>query len=212
MTNLLNLGKSFVDYSRITHAEFKADIEVLFSSEEARAIDRAYNLSKYGHRNQERQGGDRYFEHPKEVAIILYKEFGVRDAEVIIAALLHDIVEDSFILDIEGLEILFGKRVAQMTRVLTKLPKAGYILRLASLGEVGAWLVKLADNLHNTRTLDACDLEKQNRKVEETLSLYYPLIEKVDEAFSDNENYRGLAKKIRKLFDEAIDYLGDLPK
>lgn len=200
--------RPFNDYTNLSHAEFMADIECLFSVKDSQMIDDAYNLSKYGHRNQKRDGGRRYFDHPKEVAIILYREFGVRDKDIIISALLHDIIEDTFILSLEAIERLFGKTVAQRLRVLSKLPKEGYNYRLEEFGDVGAWLIKLADNLHNTRTLDVCTPQKQIRKVKETLTHYFPLIDFLEEKLIMEKKDDGSTALIRALFHEAIDHLG----
>lgn len=204
MTKIAIIEKPFVDYSDMSHAEFTADIEAIFSKKDADLIEEAYNLLKYGHRNQKRDGGRRYFDHPKQVAIILYKEFGVRDAAVIIAALLHDIVEDTFILSLAAIERLFGRRVAAMVRILSKLPKKGYNPRLEEFGEIGAWLIKLADNLHNTRTLGDCTPEKKIRKIAETRNHYFRLINLLREKLAAKKKV--LANSIQQLFDEAVAF------
>src|SRR5688500_15099343 len=81
------------------HARFVG--RLLFAgvgSEELMAIDLAYDLVKFGHRNVERMGGDRYFEHVRSVALILLEEAGIHDGNVLVTALLHDTVEDTWLL------------------------------------------------------------------------------------------------------------------
>src|ERR1035437_7654614 len=75
---------------------------------EMEKLDFAYQLAKYGHRNQLRETDARYFEHVRAVAIILAEEFGIFDVEIIIAALFHDILEDSYILTENRIKTIFG--------------------------------------------------------------------------------------------------------
>lgn len=146
---------------------FERAIRPYFLPSEFKAIMQAYRLSKYGHRAQMREGGIRYFEHPKVLALLLVR-LGVRDAAVIIAALLHDAIEDSFILELEDVEDWFGGDACHTVHVLTKDPKeklslAQYFARLLDGGFRGL-LVKLADRLHNMSTLaDSDDPEKHEK-------------------------------------------------
>lgn len=134
----------------------------LYSPHELMILDLAYSLSKYAHRHDVRSSerdlcGNpvRYFEHPRAVALILFDEMGVCDLDVMCAALLHDVPEDTDTLSFEQIEYLFGQTVARALIFLTKnsANKAGYYDRLQKFGTREAILVKIADRVHNLRTL-----------------------------------------------------------
>lgn len=162
-------------------AQYEQILHKYFVPSQVRLIMMAYRFAKYGHRGQERDGGGRYFDHPREVSLLLLRQ-GVLDHEVIIAALLHDVMEDSFILTWEDLEFIFGSRLCTMVKLLTKepdLPKEDYLPRLAN-GMPEAWLVKLADRLHNMSTLGSCSREKQVKQVKETRLKILPLCARLE--------------------------------
>src|SRR5690349_9219191 len=102
-------------------ADYEELIKKHFIPSQVRLIMLGYRLSKHGHRGQMRDGGGRYFDHPREVSLILLRQ-GVYDHEVIITALLHDVMEDSFILTWEDLEFIFGSRVCGLVKLVTKEP------------------------------------------------------------------------------------------
>lgn len=140
---------------------FEALIRPHFLPSEQRKIMQAYRLSKYGHIPQKRDGGGRYFDHPKTLAILLVR-LGVRDVEVICAALLHDTVEDSFILELADIEEWFGSGTCMLVKLCTKekgLRFLAYIARLLS-GDVRGVIVKCADRVHNLSTLESDDPAK----------------------------------------------------
>lgn len=172
---------------KITHAEMKL-------------LDFAYQLAKYGHRNQFRETDARYFEHVRAVAIILAEEFGIFDVEIIISALLHDILENSYILTENMIKTIFGERVTKLVSAVTKPRKDDP--RFSSKEERLTWyfehvkgastevkLIKLADRLHNTRTLGSCCQEKQKRKIKETRKVFFPLIEDINKECPDKAKY-----------------------
>ena len=162
-------------------AEFEELVGKYFIPSQVRLIMMAYRFSKYGHRGQERDGGGRYFDHPRAVSLTLLRQ-GVFDHELIIVALLHDVMEDSFILTWEDLEYIFDKRVCSLVKLLTKevgLPKDQYFPRLLSSNQPEAWLVKLADRLHNLSTLESCTREKQVKQIKETREKYFPLCQRL---------------------------------
>lgn len=170
--------------------QFEELLNRYFIPSQVHLIMMAYRFSKYGHRGQSREGGGRYFEHPKEAALILL-ERGVTDHEVIIAALLHDVMEDSFILTWPDLEFIFGSHLCAIVKLLTKepgLPKEQYIPRLVN-GLPEAQLVKLADRLHNLSTLGSCKREKQLKQVKETREKIYLLADKL----AENPKYSEIA-------------------
>ncbi len=169
-------GKSAV----VGRVQFEELLNKYFIPSQIHLIMMAYRFSKYGHRGQARDGGGRYFDHPKGAALILL-EHGVTDHEVIIAALLHDVMEDSFILTWPDLEFIFGNRICAIVKLLTKeagLPKDQYIPRLVA-GLPEAQLVKLADRLHNLSSLGSCKREKQLKQVKETREKIYQVCDKL---------------------------------
>ncbi|MCS6888150.1 MAG: HD domain-containing protein, partial [Chloroflexus sp.] len=147
-------------------------------------IRRAYALAAVAHEGQRRQSGQPYLDHPIEVAIIL---LDLRlDTESIAAALLHDVVEDTGV-PIDVIERFFGKQVASLVDGVTKLSgyenksreeiQAGTYRKLiiASADDPRVVLIKLADRLHNMRTIHAMPQHKQQRIARETLDIYAPL-------------------------------------
>ncbi len=157
---------------------FRDAIKFQLSPKDLRRVMLAYKLSKYGHRGQTRDGGERYFEHPKEVALIIINELRILDPDVIISALLHDLQEDSFILDWEDLEDIFGSRVVLSVRALTKEEGKDYFSNLLA-ADADVLLVKLADRLHNLRTLRECSDAKKRKQIKETREKFSKIIQEL---------------------------------
>ena len=136
------------------------------------------------HGNQKRASGDLYFSHPLEVAAIL-TEFKLDDA-TIVAALLHDVIEDT---DVTRGEIdqMFGEEIGDLVEGLTKIKKLDLVTKKAEQAEnfrkllvaissdIRVLLIKLADRLHNMRTLGHMLPESRRRTSDETLEIYAPL-------------------------------------
>ncbi len=152
------------------------------------ALNRAYVYAMKKHGAQLRTSGDPYYSHPIEVAGILTK-FKL-DSTSIIAGLLHDTVEDTDA-TIEEIRDLFGEQVAQIVDGLTKLAMIELKskdtkqaenfrkLLLAMSEDIRVLLIKLADRLHNMRTIQYCPEEKRMRISRETLDIYAPLAERI---------------------------------
>ena len=152
------------------------------------ALNRAYVFAMKKHGAQLRTSGDPYYSHPVEVAGILTK-FKL-DSVSIIAGLLHDTVEDTDT-TVEEVRELLGDQVAQIVDGLTKLAKIEQKsannkqaenfrkLLLAMSEDIRVLLIKLADRLHNMRTLHFCAPEKRARIARETLDIYAPLAERI---------------------------------
>ena len=153
------------------------------------ALARAYVLASKVHHDQRRESGEPYFYHPTSVAQILteYK----MDADTIIAALLHDTVEDTPTA-YEDIETLFGKDIANLVEGVTKLSKIQLVaedtkqaqnfqeLVLATSNDIRILMIKMADRLHNMRTLYCCNSPaKQKRIATETMEIYVPLAERI---------------------------------
>lgn len=145
-------------------------------------VHTAYVFAKYGHRNQMRDCGTiRYFEHPRDVALIIIRELGLSsDWQLIVTALLHDILEDSRLLSKHRLFVNFGDIVAHWIELLSKEKGVDYYARLSSCGIWQVFLVKLADRLHNVRSLNGTSPEKQKKYRDETRALYLPLCDKLE--------------------------------
>lgn len=152
--------------------------------EERKTVRKAFTLAMYAHSGVKRKGGDPYIIHPLEVASIVLDQMNL-DTVSIVCALLHDVVEDTdyTIQDMEG---MFGKQVAIIIDGLTKIEDVSdtvsstqtenfrkILLTLSTDPRV--ILIKLADRLHNMRTLDAMPVEKQLKISSETMYLYAPL-------------------------------------
>ncbi len=147
-------------------------------------LNRAYVYAMRAHGHQKRASGDPYFSHPLEVAAIL-TELKLDDA-TIVTALLHDVIEDT---DATRAEIdqLFGAEIGALVDGLTKIKKLDLVskkaeqaenfrkLLIAISSDIRVLLVKLADRLHNMRTLEHMKPEKRQRISQETLDIYAPL-------------------------------------
>src|SRR4051812_18164235 len=147
-------------------------------------LNRAYVYAMKAHGTQTRASGDPYFSHPLEVAAIL-TDLKLDDA-TIVAALLHDTIEDTAATRAE-IDERFGPEIGALVDGLTKLKKLDLVTReakqaenlrkllLAIAADVRVLLIKLADRLHNMRTLDFMPPEARRRTAEETIDIYAPL-------------------------------------
>src|SRR5262245_26773596 len=147
-------------------------------------LNRAYVYAMKAHSHQQRASGDPYFSHPLEVAAIL-TELRLDDA-TIAAALLHDVIEDTGVTRAQ-IDQLFGAEIGALVEGLTKIKKLDLISRKAEQAEnfrkllvaissdIRVLLIKLADRLHNMRTIEPMKPESRRRISEETLDIYAPL-------------------------------------
>lgn len=150
------------------------------------AIEKAYNCAKDAFRDKYRETGDRYFEHLRAVALILIEHLRVKDYRLIVAALLHDIVEDIPSWTIDRVRIEFDDEVALLVEWITKPSVEKFPLERERdrvyynrfrFAPREFFLIKLSDRLHNLVTLWACAPEKQARKIDETRTHYLPYAE-----------------------------------
>ncbi len=161
------------------------DAKIAYLNEEGRSlVERAYCFAAEQHEGQLRASGEDYIIHPVQVAIILAEMFC--DSVVIATALLHDVLEDTNT-NYEELVYNFGREVANLVSGLTKLAKFGTLsvkeqqaknfskMILAVSEDIRIILVKLADRLHNMRTLSNLRLNKRKRIAQETLDIYAPI-------------------------------------
>ncbi|WP_163328235.1 RelA/SpoT family protein [Desulfurobacterium thermolithotrophum] len=196
-------------------------------------IVKAYNFAKERHEGQFRKSGEPFFSHPAEVAYIL-AELRM-DTPTIISGLLHDVVEDTDT-TIEEIEKEFGKEVAFIVKGVTKLEGYQFSSKeerdaesfrnlLISLAEdIRVLIVKLADRLHNMRTMESMKPESQKRNAKETLTIYAPLanrlgmyrikneLEDLSLKYLDPETYSELEKKVREKKRKILPYLEEIIK
>ena len=166
-------------------------------------IKLAYSFAEESHQGQFRQSGDKYILHPAEVSKILIDM--KMDTDSIIAGILHDIVEDTFI-TLADIEYNFGKSAAQLVDGVTKLKnlpngtkqqdESIRKMMLAMSKDLRVIIIKLADRLHNMRTLKFVPPEKQVRISKETLAIYAPLAHRL-----------GMAKIKSELEDRSFHYI-----
>src|SRR6187431_2522638 len=174
-------------------------------------LNRAYVYAMKAHGTQTRASGDPYFSHPLEVAAIL-TNLKLDDA-TIVAALLHDTIEDTEATRAE-IDHVFGHEIGVLVEGLTKLKRLELVSReakqaenlrkllLAIADDVRVLLIKLADRLHNMRTLEHMPPEGRRRAAEETLEIYAPLAGRMG-MHEMREELDDLA--FRELYPEAYD-------
>ena len=225
------------DYNLELNKELKLLLKKSYqelSKIEKKSIKLAFETAKNAHGNQVRKSGEPYIFHPLKVARIVSEEIGL-GATSIIAALLHDVVEDTNI-TIGDVEILFGKEVSKIVDGLTKISKLSKDKRVSIQAEnfkkmllsinddVRVILIKIADRLHNMMTLDFLSVEKQVRISSETLFIYAPLahrigmyniktkLEDLSLKFTEPDVYHGIEKKIKESENERLKYIKNFSK
>ena len=183
-----------------------ARIQKYHPSADVTQIEKAYNLAKKAHGEQKRKSGEPYIIHPLWVAIILADL--EMDKETIIAALLHDVVEDTQIGE-DYIKEEFGEEVALLVDGVTKLGRVSYSadklelqaenlrkMFLAMAKDIRVIIIKLADRLHNMRTLQFMTPAKQQEKARETMDIYAPIAGRL-----------GISKIKTELDDLSLKYL-----
>ena len=182
---------------KIGREEFERKLRFKMPPSDIELVMDAYRDSKilHGYKNQTRESGERYFEHPKAVALILMG-LGICDRDMIIAALSHDVAEDCLVFGdtekaIANIKKKFGERPASFVSDLTKRscePERKDVRDIAYHANlwratVEVRIIKLADRLHNLRSLAACSAEKQQRYLAETETYFIPLAKDVAHLF-----------------------------
>ena len=203
-------------------------------SDELDIIVKAYDIAREAHKDQRRKSGEPYIIHPICVAIILAQL--EMDKETIVAGILHDVVEDTMY-TVEDITRLFGEEIALLVDGVTKLTQLNYKadkverqaenlrkMFLAMAKDIRVILIKLADRLHNMRTLEFMKPEKQKEKARETMDIYSPIahrlgISKVKVELDDlslkylePEVYNDLSEKLDSLRVERETFIKEIVK
>ena len=188
-----------------TYDELVANILKSGKDYDMAAIEKAYLFANKAHAGQKRKSGEPYIVHPISVANILVS-LGM-DTESVVAALLHDVVEDTPV-TLDDIKNNFGSTTAQIIDGLTKLSKLGFNteeehqaenvrrMLIATNKDIRVLIIKLADRLNNMRTLSAMYPQKQRNIARETLEVYAPLAHRM-----------GIRPVKEELEDLALRYL-----
>ena len=197
--------KDFVSPENL-HEQLLHSIRKYHPSADISMVEKAYHIADDAHKEQVRKSGEPYIIHPLYVAIILAEL--EMDKETIVAGLLHDVVEDTVMTD-EEIEKEFGAEVALLVDGVTKLGQLSYDadkievqaenlrkMFLAMAKDIRVIIIKLADRLHNMRTLKYMKPEKQKEKARETMEIYAPIAQRL-----------GISKIKIELEDLSLKYL-----
>ncbi len=197
-------------------------------ADDKKLIRKAFNLAKDAHQEVRRKSGEPYIHHPIEVAMIVSEEIGLGPTSVS-AALIHDVVEDSDY-TLEDIDRLFGEEIARIIDGLTKISGVfdksismqaeNFRKMLLTLSDdIRVILIKLADRLHNMRTMAAMPNPKQVKIASETLYLYAPLahriglynikteLEDLSLKYTEPEVYRDIVLKLKTSKADQEEYL-----
>ena len=188
------------------------------SDEDRNLIRKAFDLSHVAHGNMRRKSGEPYIVHPLCVACIVVKEIGLGTTAVV-AALLHDVVEDNPDYTVDFIRNQFGPKVASIVDGLTKISDVYETntsmqaenfrkMLLTISDDIRVILIKLADRLHNMRTLDSLSPEKQIKISSETIFMYAPLAHRLG-FYSIKQELEDLSLKYRhpRIYGDIINYL-----
>ncbi|MGI9527696.1 MAG: RelA/SpoT family protein [Weeksellaceae bacterium] len=198
------------------------------TDEDKALVRKAFDLAVDAHKEQRRKTGEPYIYHPIAVAKIVADEIGL-GATSIAAALMHDVVEDTDY-TLEDIEVIFGKKIAKIIDGLTKISvlnnqelsiqSENFRKLLLTLSEdVRVIIIKIADRLHNMRTLDSMPEHKQLKIASETIYIYAPLahrmglynikseLEDLSLKYTAPEEYFNIAKKLKDTEEDRKKYI-----
>ncbi len=205
------------------------------SKEDKKLIRSAFEVSLDAHKDQRRKSGEAYIFHPLAVATIVAEQIGL-DATSIIAAILHDVVEDSQDYTIADIEQMFGEAVARIVDGLTKISSLKKEMDISQQAEnfrkmlltlnddIRVIIIKIADRLHNMQTMDAMRPDKQVKIASETLYIYAPLahriglynikteLEDLSLKYTEPEVYKDILNKIKESKEDQDTYIRDFTK
>ncbi|MBE6755274.1 MAG: bifunctional (p)ppGpp synthetase/guanosine-3',5'-bis(diphosphate) 3'-pyrophosphohydrolase [Ruminococcaceae bacterium] len=213
------------------YKELREKVIKNFTEEEAKVIDKAYNFAKEAHDGQLRYSGQPYIIHPVAVATILVDL--CMDYQSVVAALLHDTVEDTDV-SLENVKNEYGADIAKLVDGVTKLGKVPLSTKeeeqaenirkmlLAMSEDIRVIIIKLADRLHNMRTLEFMRPQKRRDKALETIEIYAPLahrlgirtikeeLEDLAISFLDPVGYKEIETNLGSQMEERQKFLEDI--
>ncbi len=210
------------------YKEMLKNTYVTLSDEDKKLIRKAFDLAVEAHKDQRRKTGEPYIYHPIAVAQIVADEIGL-GATSIAAALMHDVVEDTDY-TLQDIKELFGEKIAKIIDGLTKISvlnkqdvsiqSENYKKLLLTLSEdVRVILIKIADRLHNMRTLESMREDKQLKIASETIFIYAPLahrmglynikseLEDLSLKYTKPDDYYGIERKLTETKEERESYI-----
>ncbi|HWR82802.1 MAG TPA: bifunctional (p)ppGpp synthetase/guanosine-3',5'-bis(diphosphate) 3'-pyrophosphohydrolase [Candidatus Deferrimicrobium sp.] len=212
-------------------ADFIIHVESFNANVDVALIRKAYEFSDQAHAGQKRQSGEPFIEHCLEVALILADQH--MDSTTLVAGLIHDVVEDTPI-TVDTVREHFGAEVAELVDGVTKLGAVQFSSReeqqaeyfrkmlLTMARDIRVILIKLADRLHNMRTLEPLPKDKQQRIAQETRDVYCPLahrfglnrikveLEDLCLKHLEPEVYEDLARRITERKEEREAYIAEV--
>ena len=213
---------------------FQQILDVYLASQHRRKVEiitKAFNFARQAHKGVRRQSGEPYIMHPLAVARIVCEEIGLGSTSIC-AALLHDVVEDTDY-TVEDIRNLFGEKVARIVDGLTKIAGGVFGVQASEQAEnfkkllltmsedIRVILIKIADRLHNMRTLEFMPVNKQYKIAGETLYIYAPIayrlglskikteLENLSFRYEHPEEYARIEKKIEKTQQERDILYGE---
>ncbi|MBR5455531.1 MAG: bifunctional (p)ppGpp synthetase/guanosine-3',5'-bis(diphosphate) 3'-pyrophosphohydrolase [Bacteroidaceae bacterium] len=211
----------------VINAAFQELLDIYLASQHRKKVElitKAFNFARQAHKGVRRHSGEPYIMHPLEVARIVCKEIGLGSTSIC-AALLHDVVEDTDY-TVEDIRNLFGDKIAEIVNGLTKISGGVFgahasaqaenfkKLLLTMSEDIRVILIKIADRLHNMRTLEFMQENKQYKIAGETLYIYAPIayrlglsrikteLENLSFKYEHPEEYASIEKKIEKTQQE----------
>nr|HPR29930.1 HD domain-containing protein [Chitinophagales bacterium] len=203
------------------------------TTSERKQLRLAFEMALEAHKDMRRKSGEPYIIHPLQVAQIVVKEMGL-NATAAICAILHDVVEDTE-LTLDDIKREFGGKVAKIIDGLTKVSGVFDLtssiqaenfkkLLLTLADDVRVILIKIADRLHNMRTMDSMPRKKQLKIASETLFLYAPLahrlgfyaikseLEDLGMKYTESETYKEIARKLSDTKRERSRYINEFTR
>ena len=219
--------KRMVDEESLINEAFQELLDIYLASQHRKKVEKitkAFNFARQAHKGVRRHSGEPYIMHPLAVARIVCKEIGMGSTSIC-AALLHDVVEDTDY-TVEDIRNLFGDKIAGIVNGLTKISGGVFGVHASEQAEnfkkllltmsedIRVILIKIADRLHNMRTLEFMQVNKQYKIAGETLYIYAPIayrlglskikteLENLSFKYEHPEEYARIEKKIAKTQQE----------